>query len=112
MKTEASRAQAEADYHQFLYDELAAANLDVDEQEQMEAEQQRLEHAEEIKRNLLGVVFALQDNEVSAITLLKEALQQLQQAERYMPSIAALAQRSNHWPSPWFAAQRLPSQPC
>lgn len=93
LKTAASRAQAEADYHQFLYDELAAANLDVDEQEQMEAEQQRLEHAEEIKRNLLGVVFALQDNEVSAITLLKEALQQLQQAERYMPSIAALVQR-------------------
>ncbi|WP_353197656.1 DNA repair protein RecN, partial [Parapedobacter defluvii] len=93
LKEEAGRAQAEADYHQFLYEELAAANLEIGEQEQLEAEQQRLEHAEEIKRSLLGAVFALEDNEVSAIALLKQALQQLQQAERYMPSVTALVQR-------------------
>ena len=93
LKEAADRANAEADYHQFLYDELVAANLDVGEQEQLEAEQQRLEHAEEIKRNLLGVVYGLQDQEVNAIASLKEALQQLQQAERYMPSVGPLAQR-------------------
>ena len=88
LKESAQKASAEADYHQFLYDELATANLEVGEQEQLEDEQRQLEHAEEIKRGLLGAVYALQDQEVNAVTLLKEALQQMQQAERYMPSLA------------------------
>lgn len=89
----AGRANAEADYHQFLYDELLAANLVEEEQERLEAEQQRLEHAEEIKRSLLGVVNALHENEVNAVALLKEALQQLQQAERYMSSLSTQVER-------------------
>lgn len=82
------QAGAEADYHQFLYDELAAANLEEEEQEQLEDQQRQLEHAEEIKRSLLGAVYALQDQEVNAMVLLKEAVQQMQHAERYMHSLA------------------------
>lgn len=87
LRTAAQQANAEADYHQYLYDELAAANLDADEQERLESEQQQLEHAEEIKRGLLGAVYALQDQEVNALGLVKEAMQQLQQAERYLPAL-------------------------
>lgn len=93
LKEEAQQTRAEADYHQFLYDELAKANLDADEQGLLEAEQQQLEHAEEIKRNLFGVVYALQEQELNALALLKEAVQQLQQAERYMAALAPQAER-------------------
>ncbi len=93
LKEEAARAHAEADYHQFLYDELTAANLESGEQLQLEAEQQQLTHAEEIKRSLLGVADALQEGDVNAISLLKAALQQLQQAERHMPTLSPQVER-------------------
>lgn len=89
------QADVEADYHQFIYDELAKANLEADEQERMEIEQSQLEHAEEIKRGLLGAVYALRDQEVNALALLRESLQNLQQAERFMPSLAAEVGRLN-----------------
>ena len=93
LKDEAARANAEADYHQFLYDELEAAQLEVGEVSRLEAEQQQLEHAEEIKRALLGAADALQDGEVNSIALLKVALQQLQQAARHMPALSPQAKR-------------------
>ncbi len=84
----ARRADAEADYHQYVHDELAKADLQHDEQERLETERSQLEHAEEIKRGLLGAVYGLQDQEMNALALLKESLQHLQQAERYMPALA------------------------
>ncbi len=93
LKDAMQQANAEADYHQFLYDELAKANLVEGEQEQLEEEQRQLEHAEEIKRGLLGASYALQDQETNAVVLLKEAMQQVQQAERYMPSLGECLQR-------------------
>src|SRR5690606_14894182 len=93
LKDEAARANAEADYHQFLYDELEAAQLEVGEVSRLEAEQQQLEHAEEIKRALLGAADALQDGEVNSIALLKVALQQLQQAARHMRALSPQAKR-------------------
>src|SRR5690606_7452280 len=93
LKDEAARANAEADYHQFLYDELEAAKLEMGEAPQLEAEQQQLEHAEEIKRALLGAADALQEGEVNAVVLLKAALQQLQQATRHMPGLLPQAER-------------------
>src|SRR5690606_31574060 len=88
LRSALQQANAEADYHQFLYDELAMANLDADEQERLESEQRQLEHAEEIKRGLLGAVYVLQDQDSNVMNLLKEALQQLQQAERYQPGLS------------------------
>ena len=93
LKENVTQATAEADYHQFLFDELDQAKLVPGEQEQLETEQQQLEHAEEIKRNLYGVTHILQDQEVSTIALLKEALNQLQQAERHMPVLAEQVER-------------------
>lgn len=93
LKDRVAQASAEADYHQFLYDELDAAKLNGGEDGQLEVEQQRLEHAEEIKRNLLGVVGSLQEGEVNVVALIKTALQQLQQAERHMPSLSPQAER-------------------
>lgn len=93
LKANAKQAGTEADYQQFLFDELANAKLESGEQEQLEIEQQQLEHAEEIKRNLFGVAHVLQEQEINAVVLLKEALSQLQQAERHMPSLSAQVER-------------------
>lgn len=90
---EVKQAQTEADYHQFLFDELAEAKLVANEQELLEQEQNQLSHAEEIKRSLLGANFALNDQEQATINLLKEALSQLQQAERYLPNLHELTER-------------------
>ena len=88
LKEKAAKANAEADYHQFLYDELDAAKLEKGEDERLEAEHELLEHAEEIKRGLLGAIDVLQDGEMNAIELIKSALQQLQQAERHMTGLS------------------------
>lgn len=93
LREEAAKANAEADYHQFLYDELDTAKLEVGEATRLEIEQQQLEHAEEIKRNLLGTADALQEGEVNAVVLVKAALQQLQQAERHMPALLPQTER-------------------
>ena len=93
MKDEVARANAEADYHQFLFDELDTARLESGEVERLEEEQQQLEHAEEIKRSLLGAADALQEGEVNVVALLKAALQQLQQAERHMSGLSPQTER-------------------
>lgn len=85
LKEAADKANAEKDYHQFLFNELEEANLVSGEQKELEEEQQKLEHAEEIKRNLIGAVYALKEQEGNVEQLLRGSLQQLQQAAHYMP---------------------------
>lgn len=85
----------ELDYLQFQFDELQKAALTAGEQEELEQEQDTLTHAEEIKRNLLGCIAALNENEPSAVIMLKEALLQLNSAEKYNPEIRELSERLN-----------------
>ncbi len=87
------QAEQEADYHQFLYDELIQAKLIPDEEQLLEAEQNQLSHAEEIKKGLLGAHYQLNEQEPSAVQLLKEALQQVEQSSRYQTSLNELTQR-------------------
>lgn len=81
------QAEAEADYHRFLFEELETARLTSNEQHALENELQQLEHAEEIKRNLLSVIFALREQDASIEQQLKTIQQQVQQAARYMPAL-------------------------
>ena len=89
------QAKTELDYLQFQFDELQKAGLISGEQEGLEQEQETLTHAEEIKRNLLGSITALNENEPSAIMMLKEALLNLNSAEKYNPEIRELSERLN-----------------
>lgn len=92
---ESAQLKSETDYHQFLFDELQEANLEPDEQKLLEEEVNKLSHAEEIKRSLQQASFALDAQEQSALQLLKEGLSQLQQCERFLPSIHELSARLN-----------------
>ncbi|PRY49832.1 DNA replication and repair protein RecN [Arcticibacter pallidicorallinus] len=90
------QAKADADYYQFQYNELDEASLhDEFEQEALEQELNALTHAEEIKKSLLTVGSALTEDEQSTVILLKEALLQLQHAEKYLPEVHELSERLN-----------------
>jgi DNA repair protein RecN (Recombination protein N) len=93
LNDEIQKANAEQDYNQFLFDELHTVNVQPGEIAALESEQQQLEHAEEIKRSLLAANFSLVDNEYNALEMLKEAVQQLRNASKYLSQVDGLAER-------------------
>ena len=95
LENEIALLKSESDYHQFLFNELAEADLQAGEQELLEEELNKLTHAEEIKRNLVAAHQALDAHEPSAIQLIKDSLLQLQQSEKYLSSIQGLTERLN-----------------
>lgn len=95
LKEESRTANAELDYNQFLFDELEKLNVREGEVKELEEEQSQLENAEEIKRALLASIHLLADGEQNALTLLKESIQQIQQASRYFADAEDLANRLN-----------------
>jgi DNA repair protein RecN (Recombination protein N) len=93
LESKATKIKSDADYHQFLYDELEAANLDTDEQNLLEEELNKLTHAEEIKRNLQEFNFLLSEQEQSALTLVKDSISKLEQAEHFLPQLNGFLER-------------------
>ena len=92
---DSDKAKADLDYFQFQFDELEKANLTADEQDQLEQELFALNNAEEIKRNLLGAYYLMNEGETSALTQLREAGHQLSSLEKFNPAITELFQRLN-----------------
>jgi len=90
---DSDKAKADLDYYQFQFDELEKASLSADEQELLEQELYALNNAEEIKRNLTGALYLLQDSETAVTSQLKEAGQQLAALEKFNPEISELHQR-------------------
>lgn len=95
LEEQSRQAKNDIDYFQFQYNELEQAGLAEDEQEKLEMELTTLNHAEEIKRNLLAAVYLLNDHDHAVVISLKEALQQLQHIEKFLPATGELASRIN-----------------
>ncbi|HHL52600.1 MAG TPA: DNA repair protein RecN [Flammeovirgaceae bacterium] len=93
LQDKAGRLQQERDFNEFLLNELEEANLQADEQEHLEEELRLLEHAEEIKTSLTGVLALLDHQEINTLALLAEARQMLTQVSDYGESLAALLER-------------------
>lgn len=93
VKEKINLANAELDYNQFLFDELEKLNIQVNEVKSLEDEQQQLENAEEIKRNLLASNYLLADGEQNVLSLLKESIQQVHSAGKYLQDASSLADR-------------------
>jgi len=93
LMSENDKAKSELDYFQFQFDELEKAGLADDEQEKLEQELYTLNNAEEIKRNLLGAFYLMQDGETSALIQLREAGHHLSTLEKFNPEIADLHER-------------------
>lgn len=89
LMNEAGAMRREFDYNNFLYEELAKANLQADEQETLEQELNVLENAGEIKERLQLASEYLDNPEQSVVALLKSAVGCLNQvtkvAEQYRP---------------------------
>ncbi|MGN7205919.1 DNA repair protein RecN [Pedobacter sp. SAFR-022] len=93
MQTAADEARSKQDYEQFLFNELEAANLKAEEQEQLEAELELLNNAESIKRSLVNSYAMLSEQEIAVLPMLKEVVSQLNSIEKYNPEYEAQNER-------------------
>lgn len=89
------QSKNDLDYLQFQYDQLENARLIETEQEELELEQQQLTHAEEIKSNLSGANYLLQEDENNIVNAIKTALNQIIQAKKFLPQLEDVEQRLN-----------------
>jgi len=85
----------ELDYHNFLLNELQVATLKVGEQEALEEELQLLENAEEIKSKLSIVSAALENDDVSILSLTQTALKSIDQISNFSANLTTLKDRLN-----------------
>ena len=93
LKERAAQSKQEEDYIRFQLDQLEEANLQPDEQDELEQEQETLSHAEEIKSSLYRVSSCLDGEEQGVVSLLKESLSSMDALERYFPRAKEIAER-------------------
>ena len=93
LKERAAQSTQEEDYIRFQLDQLEEANLQPNEQEELEQEQETLSHAEEIKSSLYRVSSCLDGEEQGVVSLLKESLSSMDALERYFPRAKEIAER-------------------
>ncbi|MCQ2329786.1 MAG: DNA repair protein RecN [Paludibacteraceae bacterium] len=94
MEQSIAKAQEEKDYLEFQFRQLDEAKLKTGEQEELEQELSMLEHAEEIKSELSQVSSRLDDEQYGVIQNLKEGLQSLARAAKFV-DIAELERNIN-----------------
>lgn len=90
---QAEEDAAEADYKQYLFNELDAAKLEAGEVARLEEERDQLEHAEDIQRAMSEALHMLQDGEENAAQSLQGAESVLGKAGRFMPLLEEQAAR-------------------
>lgn len=83
----------EADYHQFLYDELSELHLQENEIENTEAELNVLNNTESIKLALQKVYFTLSESEQPLVATLKNLYNTLQPYTKYNTAIQEICNR-------------------
>lgn len=88
-----SNFQKEADYHQFLFDELNDLSLKENELEELEAEQALLSNSEAIKNTLSKVYFELKESEQPIVSQLKQFIHLLHPYSNIHPGLHALVER-------------------
>ncbi len=93
LREEAARDQQEADYIRFQFSQLDEANFVEGEQEELEAEQELLSHAEDIKSSLCQMHETLDGEGESAVQMVKAVAQKALELSRIYPDITEIAQR-------------------
>ena len=81
------------DFLQFQCDELTHANLQEDEQEELEQRSETMSHAEDIKRALYEADNALSGEERGIVGSLRTTVSALRSIERVLPSASELIER-------------------
>ncbi|WP_432712778.1 DNA repair protein RecN [Pedobacter sp.] len=93
LRKNADEARNKQDYEQFLFNELENANLQPSEQESLEIELKALNNAEAIKRSLVNSYQLINEEELSAVPMLKEAIGQLHSIESFHTDYSELTER-------------------
>ena len=91
----AKQSQEEEDYLRFQYEQIAGAELQENEQEELEEELQTLEHAEDIKSTLFSVVRIMQSDGESAdvLNMLRQGIHELRSISSVYSQADAIADR-------------------
>ena len=89
-----AQAQKEHDYHAFLLNELAEANLQENEQEELEEELKQLENAEDIKLKLTQAVQSLTESEFNITSSLKDTAYLIGQLAQFSAKYEELRTRT------------------
>lgn len=93
LKEQKNAFTKEADYHQFVFDELNELSFRENELEELDQELKMLSSAEGIKSALSKVFYELRESEQPVVTTLKQLIQQLQPFADMHKELAAVIQR-------------------
>ncbi len=93
LEERAEKEKKDADYYQYQFDQLDNAQLRSDELEELEEEQRRLSHTEEIKNALGQITYLLNNEENSATDMVRQANRAAEQITDFFPRAQELAQR-------------------
>jgi DNA repair protein RecN (Recombination protein N) len=90
-----AKNKAEQDYISFQLEQLQAAQLKENEQDELEEEQKKLTHSEEIKTELNKAAYLLTDENTGITVQLKEALNSVRKITKYIDSLSETEARLN-----------------
>ncbi len=93
LKENAEKAKADLDYFQFQFQQLDEAKLKENEQQELEAEQSTLEHAEEIKMTFGQFSEDLDGEQLGLLSRLKEHITHFSKLADVLPSAQDVAGR-------------------
>ncbi|MBU3714559.1 MAG: DNA repair protein RecN [Ferruginibacter sp.] len=92
-KKQQADAEKEAEYNQFLFNELEELGLKENELEDLEVELKILNNAENIKQQLTGIYHSLKEDDQPLVQQLKSQLSKLKQMDSFHPDIEKLSER-------------------
>ena len=95
LKEKSDRNKADLEYYQFHLSQLEEARLRKGEQDELEKEQELLEHAEEIKQALTNVSQLFSSDNNSLLTMLREAKNIIGRIDTYLPAELNIPSRIN-----------------
>ena len=87
------QTQSDLDYYNFQYKQLDEAKLQPGELSELENEANTLNHAEEIKFNLLKAANLVSGDGISVLGLLKDAIESIDKLSGFFPRIKELRER-------------------
>ncbi|RKD90817.1 DNA repair protein RecN [Mangrovibacterium diazotrophicum] len=93
LQEEAEKAKADLDYFQFQFQQLDEAKLKENEQQDLEAEQSTLEHAEDIKMTFGQFAEDLDGEELGLLVKLKDNVSQFSKLGGVVPKAKEVAER-------------------
>ena len=93
LRNEISKKKEDEDYLRYSLRQFEAANLKENEEEELEAEQQRLSHAEEITEALAETCRTMDSEEGSVIDSLSRCAENISRISKFLPDAGSLSKR-------------------